>query len=31
MLCIINLSRNAQAVTMDLSEYEGYIPEEVSG
>ncbi|MBL6955331.1 MAG: maltose alpha-D-glucosyltransferase [Chlorobium phaeobacteroides] len=29
MLCIINLSRNAQAVTMDLSEYEGYIPEEV--
>ncbi len=29
MLCIINLSRNAQAATVDLSEYEGHTPEEV--
>ncbi|ACD91401.1 trehalose synthase [Chlorobium limicola DSM 245] len=29
MLAVINLSRNAQAVTIDLSGYEGCIPEEV--
>lgn len=29
MLCVINLSRNAQAASIDLSEYEGYTPEEV--
>jgi len=29
MLCIINLSRNAQAAEIDLSEYDGYTPEEV--
>jgi len=29
MLCVINLSRNAQAVEIDLSEYEGFTPEEV--
>jgi len=29
MLVVINLSRNAQAVMIDLSVFEGYIPEEV--
>jgi len=29
MLTVINLSRNAQAVMIDLSGFEGYIPEEV--
>ncbi|MFZ4524243.1 MAG: maltose alpha-D-glucosyltransferase [Chlorobium sp.] len=29
MLSIINLSKNAQAVTIDLSRFDGYIPEEV--
>lgn len=29
VLTIINLSRNAQAVTIDLSRFEGYMPEEV--
>jgi maltose alpha-D-glucosyltransferase/alpha-amylase len=29
MLAVINLSRNAQAVMVDLSKYEGCIPEEV--
>ncbi|NTW68672.1 MAG: maltose alpha-D-glucosyltransferase [Chlorobiaceae bacterium] len=29
MLSVINLSRNAQAVMIDLSRFEGYIPEEV--
>ncbi|NTV60707.1 MAG: maltose alpha-D-glucosyltransferase [Chlorobiaceae bacterium] len=29
ILTVVNLSRNAQAVTFDLSQFEGYIPEEV--
>ncbi|WP_449257731.1 maltose alpha-D-glucosyltransferase [Chlorobium limicola] len=29
MLAVINLSRNAQAVTIDLSKYQGCVPEEV--
>jgi maltose alpha-D-glucosyltransferase / alpha-amylase len=29
MLSVINLSRNAQAVTIDLSRFDGFIPEEV--
>ncbi|WP_076792731.1 maltose alpha-D-glucosyltransferase [Chlorobium sp. KB01] len=29
MLAVINLSRNAQAVSIDLSAFEGFIPEEV--
>ncbi|TLU51040.1 MAG: maltose alpha-D-glucosyltransferase [Chlorobium sp.] len=29
MLTVINLSRNAQAVMIDLSKFEGFIPEEV--
>jgi maltose alpha-D-glucosyltransferase/alpha-amylase len=29
MLSVINLSRNAQAVMIDLSRFDGYIPEEV--
>lgn len=29
MLCVINLSKNAQAVTVDLSRFNGYTPEEV--
>ena len=29
MLCIINLSKSPQAVNVDLSEYDGFIPEEV--
>ncbi len=29
ILCIINLSKNPQAVNVDLSEYDGFIPEEV--
>ena len=29
MLCIINLSKTPQAVNVDLSEFEGFVPEEV--
>ena len=29
MLCIINLSKNPQAVSIDLPDYDGFIPEEV--
>ncbi len=31
ILCVSNLSRNAQAVELDLSTYEGYIPVELMG
>jgi maltose alpha-D-glucosyltransferase / alpha-amylase len=31
MLCVHNLSRSAQAVELDLSEYEGHHPEEMFG
>ena len=29
ILTVVNLSRNAQAVSFDLSQFEGYVPEEV--
>lgn len=31
MLCVHNLARSAQAVELDLSEFEGLIPEEMFG
>jgi maltose alpha-D-glucosyltransferase/alpha-amylase len=31
VLCVHNLARSAQAVELDLSEYEGYVPEEMLG
>jgi len=31
ILCVANLSRTAQAVELDLSEYTGYVPVELSG
>jgi maltose alpha-D-glucosyltransferase/alpha-amylase len=31
MLCVHNLARSAQAVELDLGEYEGYSPIEVFG
>jgi maltose alpha-D-glucosyltransferase/alpha-amylase len=31
MLCVHNLARSAQAVTLDLSEFEGAVPEELLG
>ena len=31
ILCVHNLARSAQAVELDLSEFEGYVPEEMLG
>jgi maltose alpha-D-glucosyltransferase/alpha-amylase len=31
VLCVHNLARSAQAVELDLSRWEGYIPEEMFG
>ncbi len=31
VLCVHNLARSAQAVELDLSEFEGYVPEEMLG
>ena len=31
MLCVHNLARSAQAVELDLSRFEGYVPEEMFG
>jgi maltose alpha-D-glucosyltransferase/alpha-amylase len=31
MLCVHNLARSAQAVELDLAEFEGYVPEEMLG
>jgi maltose alpha-D-glucosyltransferase/alpha-amylase len=31
VLCVHNLARSAQAVTLDLSEFEGFVPEELLG
>ena len=31
MLCVHNLARSAQAVTLDLSEFAGMVPEELLG